>query len=414
MFRSLFFVTLAAGLSAQPLSLSESLRRAEAQNPALLAQGYAGRAAGALIDQAGARPNPTLSVGLENFAGTGALRGADSLETTVQASQTFERGGKREKRVAVATREREVAEQETAVRRAEVLAATAAAYIGVLAAQERLASSAGSRALAQELADAVTARVNAAAASPLDISRARVALVAARAEHTRAEAELAHARVALAATWGGIAEDVPSIAVGLSVPAEQPPHEALLAKLVGHPRIALQQALISGRRAELQLAQAQRAQDVTVGGGVRFLSDRSDAGFVAGVSVPIPFRNQNQGNIRAARETLAGAEKSVRTIEAELRTAFTVAWQDMHVAHTVARDLRAEALPAAEEALALTRQANAQGELPLLDVLAAQRALVSLRREILDADTACATARVRLDALTDPTFPLTTALFSSR
>ena len=35
--------------------------------------------------------------------------------------------------------------------------------------------------------------------------------------------------------------------------------------------------------------------------------------------MPLPVRNKNQGNIRAARETLAGAEQSVRAIENELR-----------------------------------------------------------------------------------------------
>ena len=94
------------GLAAQDLSLAEALRRAETHNPSLLAHDYAGRAAEALIDQAGVRPNPMLGVELENFGGTRALRGADTLETTVQVSQAIERDGKREKRITAARRER--------------------------------------------------------------------------------------------------------------------------------------------------------------------------------------------------------------------------------------------------------------------------------------------------------------------
>jgi hypothetical protein len=47
-------------------------------------------------------------------------------------------------------------------------------------------------------------------------------------------------------------------------------------------------------------------------------------------------------------------------------------------------------------------------------VLDAQRAHTALRREILEAETSCATALVRVEALTDTTFPLTTAVLSSR
>lgn len=414
MLRSLLFLFTAAGLSAQDLSLAEALRRAAAQNPSLLAQGYAGRAAEALIDQAAVRPHPTLGFELENFAGTGAFRGADAIESTVQVSQAFERGGKREKRVTVARRERDVADREFAARRSEVLAVTAAAYMDVIAAQERLALSGHALALAQETTRAVALRVKSAVGSTAESARARASLATARADHTRAESALARARATLAASWGGGAADVPALTRALPVPAELPAQDTLLAKLAAHPRFKLQQAAISSRRASLQLARSQTAQDVTVAGGVRFLREGSDAAFVAGVSVPIPFRGQNQGAIRAARETLAGSEQAALALDAELRAAFTAAWQDFAAARTVARDLRAEALPATDEAVAIVRRAYAQGELPLLDLLEVQRAHAALRRELLDADLAAAAALVRLDALTDPTFPLTTALLSAQ
>jgi cobalt-zinc-cadmium efflux system outer membrane protein len=409
MLRSFIFLLTASGLFAQDLSLAEALRRAEAHNPSLLAHGYAGRAAEAMIDQAAVRPNPVLGLELENFAGTGTLRGADAIESTVQVSQSFERGGKREKRVTVARREGDVADREFAVRRAEVLAATATAYVEVIAAQECLALSTTALALARETAAAVALRVKSAAASSVESARARASFATARAEHTRAESALATARAALAASWGGGPADIPAFTRPLRVPAELPAQDTLLAKLAAHPRFDLQQAAISSRRASLQLAQSQTAQDVTVAGGVRFLREPSDAAFIAGVSVPIPFRGQNQGATRAARETLAGSEQAALALDVELRATFTAAWQDLATACTVARDLRADALPATEEALAIVRRAYAQGELPLLDVLEIQRAHAALRREILEADTAAALALARLDALTDSTFPLTTA-----
>jgi len=351
---------------------------------------------------------------MENFAGTGRTRGFDGLETTVQASQILERGGKLGKRVAVARHEREAASREFALRQNEVQAQVVSAYVELVAAQARLSLAAEPLALARETVQAATARVGSGAGSPAESARARAALAAAQGDYARAEAGVANARAALAATWGGSPADVTRVEGKLTVPADLPSADTFLAKLSTHNRLELQQAIIASRRAALQLEQAQTLQDVRVGGGVRFLREGSDAAFVAGFSVPIPFRNQNQGNIRAARETLAGAEQSMSVVEHELRVAFAMAWQDLQTASTVARNLRTDALPATQEAHDVVRHAYAQGELPLIDVLDAQRAMTALRREILDAEVACATALVRIEALTDSTFPITTELLSAR
>lgn len=394
----------AQGPTSSPLSLAVALQRAEEYNPLLRAQAFDERAAAALVEQAGLRPNPALEVSLENFAGTGNVSGVRGLETTVQASQALERGGKRGKRIALAGRVREAAAQELAVRRTEVRAACALAFVELLAAQQRLALSAEPLRLARETVAAVDLRVKAAIASPAEAARARAALAAAQADTARAQAGLITARSALAALLGGDPSEGTAVAGTLRIPAEPTGAELLLARLARHPRLELQQTLIAGRRAALELEQAQANQDVTIGGGVRFLREGTEAAFVAGVSMPLPVRNRNQGNIRAAREYLAGAEAAVPAVELELRAAFAAAWQDLSAAWFTAGNLRREVLPATEEAYAAVRHAYEQGQLPLIDVLDAQRALVALRRELLEAEAAYAAAFARVEALTDPSF----------
>lgn len=412
-------VVIASALRAQEppapaLTLEQALARAAGRNPALAAQRYGERAAEALIEQAGLRPNPTLGVGLENVFGTGHVQGVRSLEATVQASQTFERGGKRDKRVALASRERETAGREFAVRRTEVLAATASAYIAAVAAQQRLALAAEPLRLARETLSVIESRMRAGAASQIESARARAALVSAEAEFARTEAAVMSARAALAGTWGGNVTEIVGtpLAGAIRVPDTLPAEAVLRTRLAAHPRLDMQAAIVAGRRAALDLEQAQATQDVTASGGVRFLRDGTDAAFVAGVSVPIPTRNKNQGNIRAARETLAGAEHTVRAVESELRAAFSAAWQDLAAAHTIAQKLRREALPATEEAYAAVRRAYEAGPLPLIDVLDAQRALSALRRDILAAESDYAAALARIEALTDASYPAVTALIS--
>ena len=395
------------------LSLADSLRRAGVQNPSLLAQGYDERAAEARIEQAGLQPNPTLEVAFENLAGTGSLRGIRGLEATVQASRLIERGGKRDKRVALATREREMAAKEFAVRRNEILEATATAYVRALSAKQSLELAAEPLRLARETVAAVEGRVNAGAASPAEAARARASLAIATAEFSRAEAGFNTARTELAANWGGAPEDVPTLLGALRIPGVLPSHEELMTRLARHPRLDMQQTLIAGRRATLALEQSQAVQDFSIGGGVRFLRDGSDAALVAVFSMPIPVRNRNQGNIRAAREALAGAEQTVRALEVELRAAFTAAWQNLSSSHRAAQNLTRQALPATEEAYRTVRSAYELGQLPLIDVLDAQRALVAIRREILDTEADYALALARINALTDPNYGALTALISN-
>jgi cobalt-zinc-cadmium efflux system outer membrane protein len=397
-----------------PLSLASALQRTAAHNPALSAAGYGGRAAEALAEQAAFRSNPTLDVMLENFAGTGRRRGADDLEATVQASQIFERGDKRGKRVAVAQRDRDVVAGEMAVQRAEVLAATAVAYVETLAGQHRLALAAEPLQLAADTLAAAEARVKAGDASPAEPARARAALATARMEYARAESALARARASLAALWGGRPTEVPALNGVIQVPATLPDENTFLAGLAHHPKLALQQALIASRRAGVEWQQAQAVSDVTASGGLRFLREGTDAAFVAGVSVPLPVRHKNQGNIRAARENLAGAEQSVPAVENALRTDFSTAWQELTAAHAAVQNLRGEALPATTEAHAVVRRAYVEGQLPLIDVLDAQRALVALRRELLEAEAAYAVALARIEGLTTSDFPVTTATLSSQ
>jgi len=398
---------------ARVRTLTEALQRAEDRNLGLAAQRSTERAAGALVEQAGLRPNPTLDVAVENVLGTGRVQGVRSLETTVQASQLLERGGKREKRVVLAGRERDHAAAEWDVRRAELRTTTAVACAGVLVAQQRLALSEEPLRLARETLAAVDLRVRGGEASPAEFARARAALAAAQADQARARAALSFAQVSLAATWGGKPAEVGTFNGSLVVPDALPVEEDVPLRISQHPRIAVQEANIASRRASLELAQAQAVQDVTVGSGVRFLREGSDAAFVAGVSVPLAFRNRNQGGIRAARELLAGAELEMRAVESELRAEFAAAWQDVLTAHSALQTLRREALSATEDAAVLVRRAYEEGHLPLIDVLDAQRALVALRREILDQTAAYTVALARIEGLTASTFPLSRSLLSS-
>lgn len=359
------------------------------------------------------RPNPTLSLSVENFGGTGRARGSDVMEVTVQANQLIERGDKSGRRVAFAERERDMAQAWLTLRRSEVLAASAGAYAKALAERTRLALSEEQLKLAQETLASAHRRLQAAIASPSEVARARAALASAQAEYRRTQASAAVALSALAATWGGSAAEIAEFKGALRLP-EAPPELARFEKALtvsGNPRLGWFSAAVEGQRAALEVETARGLADVTVGVGVRRLNEGPATAFVVGASIPLTFRDDNSGNIRAARTTVRAAEQSLRAAEAEQRLALAAAHAELSAAHAQATALRREALPAAEEAAISVQSAYDKGLLPLIDVLDARRALIALRRDLLDAELAYAAALVRAESLAGASFSETKALF---
>lgn len=395
------------------LSLTDALTRASAQHPRLRAAEARAQAAGDLIEQAGYVPNPTLGVTFENFAGTGPNRGVDVLESTVELSQKLERGRKRASRTALATRDQAIVLEESAAIRATLLGVVAHDYVVTQGNAGRLALARDLATLAQQTLTDAEARQRAGDASATEPARARSAVAIAQAEVVRRETALAASRAVLAAHWGGSVTDVTLDASSLRLPEAAPASTLLLTRLEQHPRIRVEEARLAGRRAALELEQANAKPDLEVAGGIRYFRENSDAALVAGLSVPLPTRHRNQAAIRAARSTLAGAEFEVSATLRDLQLEFSAAWQELAASHSAAAQLRQHAMPASASSLELVRRAYAQGQASWFEVLEAERTHAALRRDLLDQEIAYALAVARVDALTDPSFTATRQLFAA-
>ncbi len=403
----------AAPRSPASLTLDDVLARTAESNPELLALGFGQDAADGRVTQAGMGPNPTLSLSVENFGGTKLARGSDVMEVTVQASQLIERGDKAVRRVAFAERERDVTQASLALRRSDILAASANAFAKALAESTRLAFAGEQLKLTQETFASASRRLQAATASPSEVARARAALASAQAEFARAKSASSLALATLAASWGGSASEIAEIKGALRLPATPPALARFEAALTvsGNPRLGVSSAVVAGQRAALELESARGVADVTLGAGIRRLNEGPATAFVVGASIPLTFRDDNSGNIRAARAMVRAAEQSLRAAEVEQRAALVAAHAELSAAHAQATALRREALPAAEEACVSVQSAYDKGALAFIDVLDARRGLIALRRELLDAELAYASALVRAETLAGTSFAETKALF---
>ncbi|MCC6698275.1 MAG: TolC family protein [Candidatus Hydrogenedentes bacterium] len=459
------------------LTLESAIDAALTRNPKLNAFSWELRATDARILQAGLRPNPELSLEIEDIrlksgpaaegrtasvSGVvsrdtfslpvaegdplqlpivrakpvlgyevereqGARSGLAESEFTLSLSQIVELGGKRAKRVALATNEKDLVRWDYEGVRADVIAGTARAYIDVVAAQESLDLQNELVRLAEEVSQTVAARVEAGQVSPIQEGRAGVALSMVQLERDRAVRDLEIARVRLAAMWGSGAALFERAEGSLPDVAPVPPAEQILERVTANPDIARWTAEIAARDARHSLERSRRVPDPVLSLGLRAtgLGDRggsriagdSERGFeaartrtafdddwdtslVAGLSFPLPIFDRNQGNIAEAAALASKASDERKAVEVTVRAALSEAVLAAAGACDEAVRLRDEVLSNASGILEKTRVGFEMGKFNYLDVLDAQRTLFEVRTDALDARRRYHLALVDIERLT--------------
>ncbi|MBI1337899.1 MAG: TolC family protein [Phycisphaera sp.] len=367
------------------LTLRGAMAAALSRGPELAAYALQVRVAEARALQAGRWSNPELEVEFENFGGSGGLSGTRSLETTISLAQTFPLGGDPQRHREVARHQTRLADWDYESARLEVLTEVTRRYIAVLVAHRRIEVAQEATLLAEQVQAATNKRVDAGDAPPIEVARARVPVALAQLALKRAQRELQTARKQLSLTWASGEPAFESLAGSLDDLKPPPAAEQLVSLVNQNPAVARWATEVSARRAEARLAQAQAVPDVT--GRIGLRDDRaSDAqALVVGISLPLPIFDNRRGDVLAARLGAAAARQRQRLAELRIESMLSRAYARLVDAHDQATAIRDIALPPATEAFAAARRAFEQGHLTYLDVLDAQRTLLELRREHLDA-----------------------------
>jgi cobalt-zinc-cadmium efflux system outer membrane protein len=329
-----------------------------------------------------------MGVEVENVAGSGDFQGVDGAEVTVGLSQVIELAGKRRKRTHVAALERDLAAWDYETARLDVLTQVAQAFADVLRVQERLAVDADLVRLAEQIYRIVAERVKAGKVSPLEATRARVALATSRIARQRVQRELTAAKERLAATWGGTRATFERVTGDLETLNPIPSAAVVAQRIVQNPDIARWATAMARRHAAVTLAEANRTPDPTLGVGVRYFNnvDEADAhALLLAVSVPLPVFDRNQGNILEARYQLARTEVERRAAAVRVQTALAETHAALSAAFSEASTLRDEVLPGAQQAFDAAREGYRQGKFQFLEVLDAQRTLFEARGQYVEA-----------------------------
>jgi len=385
------------------LGLREAIAAALVGSPELAAFSYDVRAGEARTLQANAIPNPQLAFEIENVGGSGRRQGFEQTESTVFLRQLIELGGPRAARRRAAEAGREISAWQYEAARLAALTATQKAFVATLAAQERLALTGEQLAAATDAVSAAGERIAAGAASPTERTRAEVTLATTRLEQSRLEQALVSSRAMLAATWGATRAAFTRVRGSLA-PIPPPPSLASLeTRLDDNPEVARFATEIDRRLARLDLARADRIPNPYVGLGTRHFSANDDVALVFEVSVPLPVFDRNAGAIEAAGREVQEAEARRRAAETSLRTQLVQAHAQCAAAWARVDELERDVLPAADTDVATVRTLHRAGGAGRLDVLAAERALLELRAQRLEALVAYHDARADLDRLTGGT-----------
>lgn len=119
--------------------------------------------------------------------------------------------------------------------------------------------------------------------------------------------------------------------------------------------------------------------------GITQYTDSNDSALVAGVSIPLPVLNRNQGNIAAAHQRLTKAMEERRAAEVLVTTALNSAYQSLAAVQAEVTTLRQEVLPGAQSAFEAVSRGYRLGKFGFLDVLEAQRTLFGAKAQYLRA-----------------------------
>jgi cobalt-zinc-cadmium efflux system outer membrane protein len=382
------------------IALGDALAAALLRNPELAADAYEVRAREAARVQAGALPNPTLSVELEDFAGSGEFSGVDSAQTTVLLGQLIELGGKRAARVDLATASRDLASWDFEVRRIDVLVRTAGAFIDVLAAQERHRLAIEAFDLATAMQGVASKRLRAGVASPAEEIRAGVQVDVAGVEREHTEHGLETARQALAATWGGEDARFERAEGSLETLPVVPSMDELAQRLEQSPHVARWQTELAQRDALRAQARSERIPDVTLRAGPRRLSGPDETAVVVDVSVPLPFWNRQRGAISEAEYRRAKLAAEKRTERVRSVTELAMARVGLAASTEEAGLLRERVLPGTERAVDALRRGYQAGRFAQIEVLDAERARLSAREQYLTALTEAHHSAQQIERLT--------------
>ena len=401
-------------LAGQGLGAEDFQRLALERNAELLATRQDIAAARGFLTQARLRPNPGLdfTVSSGRYLGSPGERGID-----VGYAHTIQLGGKRAKRIDVAQVGIDVAALLVADRERLLRADIQTRYADALAAARNFSTLGELLELNQRSFGVAVQRVSEGEGAPLEQRLLEVEVGRIAADRFVAAAAAERAFLALKVTAGIPASEPLALrrelttTAGVAITLDQAVERAL------EQRPDLKAARLEEARAdaELRLARAERVPDVI--GVVRYSQNASrlsqfgttssgqlvplrdtDHIVTAGVSIPLPFANRNQGAIETASARVRAAALRREFVEHSVHADVRAAYTQYVGARLAVEAFDRQVMRQVQETVNTIRTSYELGESPLLDLVQEQRRLVDTQKAFTDVLKELYVARATLEA----------------
>jgi cobalt-zinc-cadmium efflux system outer membrane protein len=329
------------------------------------------------------------------------LRSTDSgsgLDLSFSASQTFELGDKREHRLTVARKVFDGASHDVRLADQRIAAKVRRTFALAVRARDRLDLTRRRAQLSAQLEELMRRRLEAGAATQLDLNLSLAEAGLADRQVALAEGSYRSARSELAASMGMDPLDPPAPA-GALPPVDAPLTSALeLLRNIEttHPALVAAAHTAEAARARIRLEEAVATPDITIGS---FLVREGDEAFIVGgrVSVPLTLFDKNQGGIAQAGAVSARADAVLVQIRLRIRGSVAVAHARATSASIGLEQLQARVIGTLEESLRLLGRAFEAGGVGLAEVVVFRRELLTAHKALIDARVDAFLAHTALD-----------------
>ena len=389
---------IAAAQTTAPLTLEQALKIAEQNSPALLTAQAEVQALEAQAREAGAWlwNNPELLGGISQHR---PREGDNFREWEVGIAETFELAGQPRHRREAAQQQLAGAREALGETRLRLRTEVTQRFTRVAALQQRVATEEGLLQLVDELSAIVQKRFEAGKDTRLDANLAAVEADRARNQLGQLREQLIEARRELAAELQLPPDGLPQADGDIPIAAQPYSLEQLLARVGERPLIRSLRHRENAARSRLSLEQAAAYPDVTVGVSAGRQAPEADREKVIGlgVSVPLPLFKRNRTAIGRAGADLTQARVDRAVTERDTRAAVVALWQRLEIARERAQLLRLTTVPRLEENQRLARRSFEVGRIGVAEVLLANRQLIELRRDTIEAQAELALTLAELE-----------------
>ncbi|MDQ6967068.1 MAG: TolC family protein [Mariprofundaceae bacterium] len=366
-------------VSAAELTLNKAIKIAVQNNKDLQATRNVVDRANARLLQAGLPENPRLELG----GSSGFLfNNAREYNTSVGFSQQFPISGRIARQEDVAQVDVYMASAEVEVAERKLARDTAATFYRLVILNKQIQERDNLIIVDKNLVRLTLNRIKAAEVSELDLSTAHIELARLQQERILLQSRQARERSILNKLLGKPAAQPLNLDDSLVRRQPLPILSELQQQALNlRPDLRVESLGMTRAHAAQELANAQSWEDWTIGMRVEQSrlsitgAPRQEAERIFGVSlsIPLPWRNKNQGRIAEAVVAGTQAQQRIEALKFSISNEVASSYDEIERLKKALQTYEHDILPAADRNARLSQQAYGLGQIPIFSVVQAQR-----------------------------------------